>query len=213
MGEVKDIVYREGQSPQTNDQPAYVLVNFPTYSGPAFIKEFPTYVPIPPIEIRCDYNCCTRKQIPLNLSFGKTVHTFQGSNVGPTRPGQPVNQWQSAVCDPGSKSFEGSMAIGLFYTICSRCTTIGPKDDHMKSALFFRGNDMTHGRIANLLIGKDGKEFLKVKARRKWVEHLNNHSKSPKFTKKEQKCIIKEFTKRKISVQKLEKIIENNAKK
>ena len=154
-----------------------MLVDFPQYRGPIFIENIPTIAPLVPIETRCDCQCCTRIQMPLKLSFGRTMHTFQGVNVGPTREGQPTNAIQAVICDPGTKMFEGSKAIGLLYTLCSRCTTIGTENNLQSSALFFDGPDMTYGRIKNLFRKQNGVLFEKIRQRQLWVSYLDKHVK------------------------------------
>ena len=71
----------------------------------------------------------------MTLAFGKTIHSFQGYNVGPTRKNQPKNPFQSIVVDPGSRSFEAN-SLGLFYSVSSRVSTLGLPLDLTTSALF-----------------------------------------------------------------------------
>ena len=189
IGIVKDIVFLPSQSPENRDLPAFVLVDFQHYVGPAFIAKKPTYVPIAPITVRCDYGCCERTQIPLNLSFGKTMHTFQGMSVGPTPCDKPDNSIQCIICDPGDKSFEGRTAVGMTYSLCSRSTQLMQNNDKTSSALYFTGQNMTYGRIANLFIGRDGRKFKKILDRERWVAYLKKHKKN---------VTISEYEKRKI---------------
>ena len=88
---MKDIIFGKGKSPNTNDMPEYVLVDFPQYKGPVFMKDHPTYVPIVPIKHKCSKYCCTKTFLPLQLSYAKTIHTFQGSSAGPTATNQNEN--------------------------------------------------------------------------------------------------------------------------
>ena len=93
-------------------------------------------MPIPVYTARCKYNCgCERLYIPLTLAFGKTIHSFQGQNVGPTQPGQPKNMIQSIVVDPGTRSFEAALS-GLFYSVLSRVITLCDPNDITTSAIF-----------------------------------------------------------------------------
>ena len=103
-GKVLDIVYHPSHSPP-EDLPLYVLVDFPQYCGPAFIKAHPTVVPIAPIKVPCNRPifCCCRTYIPLRLAFAQTIHTFQGQNAGPVGIGQAPNAIQKLVCDPGTR--------------------------------------------------------------------------------------------------------------
>ena len=41
IGEVEEIVFREGGNPNTGDQPCYVAVKFPQYSGPPWDPQNP----------------------------------------------------------------------------------------------------------------------------------------------------------------------------
>ena len=41
LGYVKEIVFREGESPNNGNLPSYVVVNFPSYNGPAWVSESP----------------------------------------------------------------------------------------------------------------------------------------------------------------------------
>ena len=105
----------DGKSPNSGDFTCYVLVNFLMYRGPVFDPDNKTFVPIVTHVARCKYNCgCTQAYVPLTLAFGKTIHSFQGYNVGPTKEGQPDNPIQSIVVDPGTRAFEAK-APGLFF--------------------------------------------------------------------------------------------------
>ena len=149
IGLVKDIVFKEGENPNNKDLPLYVVVDFDHYKGPVFFKDRPTYVPIPTITKQCDLShgrtCCERKNIPLQLAFGKTIHTFQGQTAGVSKPGQPENQFKRIIVDPGDRKFE-SHNIGTFYMLLSRITTLGDPEDIMPSSIYFTGEnfDSTH---------------------------------------------------------------------
>ena len=103
IGTVHDIVFDDGDSPNHYKLPLYVLCNFQQYCGPPFIPSQPKVIPIPTIQIQCDkIGCrCQRKYVPLTLAFAKTIHTFQGANVGPTYPGQPPNEVSRVIVFPG----------------------------------------------------------------------------------------------------------------
>jgi hypothetical protein len=185
LGIVQDIVYDAGKSPNHGDFPAYVLVEFYQYCGTELIPNLPRSVPIVPIEVRCDRNCCTRTFIPLALAYGKTAHTFQGQNVGPVPAGRPENPIKKIVVDPGKREFEGQN-VGLFYTLLSRATTIGDQNDKLSSAIYFDGPNFSRGRIENLTM-KTNKEMYKVAMLRKnWVTYLHkNEIKKGQRTKME----------------------------
>ena len=128
IGTVRDIVYNDNENPNHDELPKYILVEFTQYKGPILVPDNPLLVPIPPMEVNCNRKrCCRRKYVPLVLAFAKTVHTFQGQNVGPVQPGQSPNAFEKIIADPGAKSFEGTNP-GLFYSTTSRGTTIGTKE-------------------------------------------------------------------------------------
>ena len=106
--------------------------------------------------------------VPLTLAFGKTIHSFQGCNVGPTKEGQPDNPVQSIVVDPGTKSFEAT-ALGLFFSVSSHVSTLGDSRDFIVSVLFFTGNSVMYTRINNITCRKDGILHYKVTLCIHWV--------------------------------------------
>jgi ABC-type cobalamin/Fe3+-siderophores transport system ATPase subunit len=130
VGKVVEIVYKENTSPLDTTFPQFIIVDIPSYRGPAWIQSHPTWVPIPPIELKCKKHCCTFKFIPLSLAYAKTGHTFQGQNVG------PHHAIQCIIVHPGNKGME-FLCPGLLYMFASRPTTIGSAQDRSKSALFF----------------------------------------------------------------------------
>ena len=62
MGTVVSILYEDGHAPPSF--PYAVVVDFNGYTGPSWIDEKPTWVPIPVDEGRCETNCCVRRGIP-----------------------------------------------------------------------------------------------------------------------------------------------------
>jgi hypothetical protein len=179
LGTVKDIVFEVNQSPNQGDLPLYVMVEFDMYCGPVFCKDNPRLVPISAVETVCPLygnpRCCKRRFIPLKLAFGKTVHTFQGANVGPVGEGQPPNAIQCIVCDPGTTDFEGHN-IGLFYTILSRITSFGDESDKMTSSIYFTGTNMNASRVENLFTKTTGKPYIQIEKRKRWVDFLMSHN-------------------------------------
>jgi hypothetical protein len=77
-GNVIEIVYKKGEIPLDGSCPENVIVEIPTYRGPAWMANKPPWVSIPPIEMKCQTHCCSFKFIPLSLAYAKTGHTFQG---------------------------------------------------------------------------------------------------------------------------------------
>ena len=77
QGTVVDIVFHQHQTPNNNDLPAYVLVDFSVYFGPVFDQNHTNIVPIVPFTVWCNRSqCCQRTFLPLKLAFAKTSHTF-----------------------------------------------------------------------------------------------------------------------------------------
>ena len=124
-------------------------------------------------------------QIPLRLAFAKTIHTFQGANVGPMPIGLPQNMIQSIIVDPGNRRFEGNYP-GLFYTLASRATTLGDVSDNLSPVLFFTGKNMNPERITNITIGSDGKKYTKILKREQWVRYLKSNTHQHSTTKEAQ---------------------------
>ena len=150
-----------------------------------WLQEQPTYVPIPSISVPCERKCCRATFMPLCLSFGRTIHTFQGQEAG---PGKPIKY---IVVDVGSSGFEGKNP-GTLYTAISRASTIG-NGDPLKSALYFNG-ELEFSRLTNVkykrLKGKyknqEKVEYDKVKFRTKWIDHLeSNLNESETFSNEE----------------------------
>ena len=83
MGTVVVIIYKDGRS-HSDSQPDVIMVLFSKYTGPDFIEMNPKIVPIVPVERKIDCSCktCTRKQPPLRLGWGGTLHKCQSTQVG-----------------------------------------------------------------------------------------------------------------------------------
>jgi PIF1-like helicase len=174
MGIVKDIVYHEGQSPNSNDLPAYVLVDFAQYCGDPLIPTMPHCVPIAPHTVLCKFKCCSRTYMPLVLAYGKTAHTFQGQNVGPVTNGRVPNAIQKIIIDPGTRQFEG-LNCGLFYTMLSRGTTLGDRLNKMSSAIYFEGSNFSRQRFENLTTKENNELYKLAGLRARWVQYLREH--------------------------------------
>ena len=76
----------------------------------------------------CKFNgACKRYYMPLAVSFGKTIHSFQGASVGKTQFERPDNAYHRLLEYPGPRNFEANNP-GLFYTLLSRATTLGEEE-------------------------------------------------------------------------------------
>jgi hypothetical protein len=177
LGVVRDIVFWEGESPNTDDHPCYVLVDFHHYCGPELIESMPTTVPIVAQTQRCNLKCCTRPYFPLVLAYGKTAHTFQGQTVGPVPEGRPKNAISKIIIDPGTRQFEG-LNVGLFYTLLGRGTTLGEESEKLSSSIYFDGPNFCRQRMVNLTIGGNNNMYRKAALRRDWVTYLKGNSDS-----------------------------------
>ena len=211
MGIVVDIVFEDNKTPNNGDLPQYVLVNFPLYRGPPFNPKHKTWVPITPVFCHCQKSngCCKRLFLPLKLAFGKTIHTCQGLSIGPVQPGQPPNAIQSIICDPGTRTFEGSCP-GLFYTLLSRVTTLGVPSDLTTSSIYFKGNNMNPKRIQNITLKENGTPYIGVTKRRQWVNYLNSHAHKGLLTIQEKKDILSWATTTQFTLNALDSMIDKH---
>lgn len=207
MGTVKEIVFKDGESPLTDDLPLYVVVDFPLYKGPQWLTNNPTYIPIPAIETICASGCCTCKFIPLEISFATTIHKFQGMEAG---PGKTI---KIIVVDIGNSLFE-SNCPGTAYVACSRVSTLENFDIN-KTPLYFHG-EVTYDRLTNLIYkrnsNKEKEEYLTVQRRSKWIEHLRKNLKKNTITNTEKKEIKNWIESTTISAKQLEAIIDFHIK-
>lgn len=141
------------------------------------------------VTYRCKKGCCSVTFCPLHLSFGMTLHTFQGQSAGPVDKGQPRNAVDTIIVDPGTRSFEGNNP-GTAYMAVSRPTTMG--SGNLDSALYFTGPNMKRSRILNiqyqlssLLSGNAKKLYKKVFLRKKWIAWLDERTISPEYSDQE----------------------------
>jgi ATP-dependent exoDNAse (exonuclease V) alpha subunit len=85
-GIVKDIVHKEGAT-IPYDLPLFIMVNFPTYTGPSFFPNNPshrTWVPIPRFQATYteleggEFLEMSREMMPLKLAWAWTIWKAQG---------------------------------------------------------------------------------------------------------------------------------------
>ena len=213
MGKIVDIIFHTNESPNEGFLPKVVIVDFPQYCGPAWDPNYPTHVPILPLERNCKYNCCKRKQVPLAISWARTIHKQQGQTAGFTTPTKGPYAVKILIVDLGERQMEGNNP-GLTYVVLSRPTTIGDagseiiKDGKifflhksLNSALYFKPGSFPDN-IQNLTISvknakqikyahtPDSMKYKKVQARYKWVNYLKkNEWKGVYDTREEQEII------------------------
>lgn len=165
LGTIIGFKFAPGKNPQTNDLPEYVVVDFPSYKGPPWIDDKPTYVPIPPVTVTCNRGCCEAYFIPLCLAFARTIHTFQGMEAGPSKAIKKL------IVDVGNSNFE-AINPGVLYTALSRASTLG--NSEQDSAIYFSG-PLTFDRLTNVRYKRSHNQkkiYEKVEMREKWISYL-----------------------------------------
>jgi hypothetical protein len=179
IGTVVDIIFRQGENPNDGHLPTVVVVDLKHYRGPIWDKDNPTNVPIVTIQRRCEPMCCTRKQIPLQIAWAKTIHSLQGHNAGPTAKRQTPNDIQRIVIHLGERTNE-TLNPGLTYVSVSRATSIGDLGHMlsiprkcMSSALYFRAASFPAGIKRLTRSNSTGDEYVKVKQRTAWVAYVD----------------------------------------
>jgi signal recognition particle subunit SEC65 len=124
IGRVVEIVYKNGRTP-SDSLPDVVMVEFPHYTGPPFLQQYPKHVPILPVQRKVDCGCfsCKRKQIPLRLGWASTIHRCQGMTIGAGE----INRY--IVINPGTRSFESRNPGALFVALSrAKCTGVDNTD-------------------------------------------------------------------------------------
>ena len=200
MGTVKDVRFKPGETPLTGNHPMYVIVDFDDYSGPEWCKSHPTCVPVPMKQTFCDYRCCILHHMPLTLSFARTLHKFQGGQVGPKYP------LKSIVFDCGSSKVEGGNP-GFAYTGVSRAASL--------SSLYFCG-ELEPDRLMDLTkTRKRGQQtYKKVALRQRWIDYLRTNLKSNEsfITPQERKELLDWKNGTVLTLQELDTLLEDHSK-
>ena len=211
MGTVDEIVFANEDNPNDNDLPLYVAVTFENYTGPIWDKNQPKTVPIPIITQHCTKacRCCEIMFCPLMPAYATTVHKFQGQGAGPSKKGQRQNEVQVIVCCPGSKGFE-ALNPGLMYTILSRATTLGDKNNK-GSALYFIGEHISRDRFVDIHKKRDGKVYEKVKRRDKWINYLESRINETHLTPEETATIMRWSNCKRYSINDIDRTIDRRA--
>ncbi|XP_061185108.1 uncharacterized protein LOC133193154 [Saccostrea echinata] len=124
MGQVIDILYLNGKTPN-DGLPDVVMVEFTKYTGPPFIESHPKLVPVVAVERKVDCHCfnCKRKQIPLRLGWGTTIHRCQGMTIGDGEASRYI------VIHPGNKTFESRNPGALFVALSRAKSAGGDEED------------------------------------------------------------------------------------
>ena len=135
------------------------------------------------VTIRDERGCCSVTFCPLELSFGMTLHTFQGQEAGPVDEGRSPNAVDTIIVEPGTRSFEGNNP-GTAYMAISRATTMGT--GNLDSAIYFTGPNMNRSRVIDILYqrGAKRKMYKKADLREKWVKRLEENTITPVFDTK-----------------------------
>ena len=200
IGTVQEIVYRDNESPNEGHLPCYVAVEFPSYTGHlqqngnhCWDRNNPQVIPIPTVTARCTKACCQIEYLPLELAFGKTIHTFQGLEAGPHKPIKTI------IVNCGTNKFESSNP-GLLYTAMSRASTIGESGAN-DTAIYFQGLQKSrYMYTANSK--KENKRSQMIRDRQTWIDHLIKNEVTKTYTTQEENELI-EWTKTTISHRKL----------
>ena len=84
MERVVSICYADNRGPP--DFPECVVIDFPGYTGPHWLENHPTWVPIPLNSGRCENNCCSRQGFPLTPGYAIPIAKSQGMTIGHGKP-------------------------------------------------------------------------------------------------------------------------------
>ena len=105
------------------------------------------------------------KYCPLQLSYARTIHTFQGSEAGKNKAIDRI------ILDCGTKRQESS-SPGLFYSGLSRATHMESYRGANDSAIYFIGENVSIDRILSLGKKANGEPHYLVTLRSKWIQLL-----------------------------------------
>jgi ATP-dependent exoDNAse (exonuclease V) alpha subunit len=115
MGTVITILYEEGKRPPLQT-PLCIVVDFPKYSGPAWLHNHPTWVPIVTNDGRCESNCCFRQGFPLLPGYALTIPKCQGMTVGKGK------MCENMIIKLTEDTHMENTNLGQAYTAFSRCS-------------------------------------------------------------------------------------------
>ena len=209
MGTVIDIRFDQNKSPLLGDLPVYIIIDFDDYIGPSWDKNQPSYLPIPPSSLRCRQGCCIFTKMPLTLSWARTTHKFQGSQVGPEHP------IKAMVFDPGKSGVEGNNP-GFTYVGLSRVSSLG-KGNINDSAFYLTGDHLSIERFTDMTFQRTRKNetYVKIKQKKRWIRFLDTQKQNTNLniTKEQKEQLKKWVTTSKFSKIQLENAIYFHSKK
>jgi len=119
-GFVRDWFYIDGTlgyDPENQSRIPIVMVEFPGFTGPALTEGLAcagksTWVPIAPMQQRCDCGACYRHGLPLVCAKADSIHSLQGVTVGDNKPiKRLIIHWTQQA---------ESLWAGIFYVAASR---------------------------------------------------------------------------------------------
>ena len=138
--------------------------------------------------------------VPLEIAFAKTIHTFQGMEAGPTKP------IKTLIVHLGDLKFENNNP-GLMYTAISRASTIDEENNGDNSAIYFLDLSVHH-YMQSALKKRNNKMTQTMKARDKWIQHLDLHESNKKF-KTTEKENLQKWAENQLSIKTLNQCLEN----
>jgi len=113
IGKVIAILYPKDMKPP--DFPDAVVIDFPSYKGPAWIDQHKTWIPVSVMDVRCESNCCSRTGFPLMPGYAITIAKSQGMSIGETKNASHVR------IKLQQKKIMEQLNLGTTYTALSRC--------------------------------------------------------------------------------------------
>ena len=197
LGTVMGIKFKQNENPQGGHLPLFVVVDFTHYTGPTWMDQNPTFVPIPIVTTPCKKGCYVAHFLPLCLAFARTIHKFQGMEAGPSK------HIKAIVVDVGSTKFE-ALNPGLLYTALSRASAL--------EAIYFSG-PLTYDRLTNVkykrnLYSTRKEPYEKIIMQDKWIHHLLEKKTHTKQVSNNNKINLKVWINNiSISIQELDTII------
>ena len=108
MGRVVATLFARGAAPPAF--PEAVVVDFPSYTGPAWIAAHPTWVPVPVQTSKDMESGAIRTGIPLKPGYAVVIHKSQGISIGDFKPAERM-RLELGVGRAHSNSWRRSLAL------------------------------------------------------------------------------------------------------